>query len=112
MNPLALAQSAVSLLVLVLGLYAWKLTSSRSVAFNAVFGSAAMLFAAYLVQTGREPQLTVTMPVVAFALYAGRAIGFGIRSRKEPELRAPAVVLGIASAMPLVSAVFAYLRLK
>jgi hypothetical protein len=108
MNLVAIIHSTVSLLVLVFGLYAWKLTSSRSIAFNAVFGSAAMLFAAYFVQTGREAQLTVTIPFVVFSLYGGRALGLGYRSLKEKELKLPACVLGVASLFPLAASFYSY----
>jgi Na+-transporting NADH:ubiquinone oxidoreductase subunit NqrB len=94
MHPLAIAYSVISLLTLLFGLAAWWLTSSRSVAFLAFFGSACLLFAAHYVQTGTDIQLTYFVPFIVFALFGGRAIGLAYRSLAEKPLRLPSLLLG------------------
>jgi len=105
MHILAIAHTVLSLLTLLLGLAAWRLTSSRSVLFLSFFGSACLLFSAHFVQTGQEVQLTYFIPFMVFALFAGRALGLGYRSRKEEILRRPSLLLGIAALLALGASV-------
>jgi peptidoglycan/LPS O-acetylase OafA/YrhL len=104
MQFLAISHSAVSLATLVMGLFAWRLTSSRSVVFNTVLGSAGLLLAAYLVQSHQSMELSYIIPFLVFALFGGRAIGLGWRSRKEQDLRSAATLLGAVSIICLTLA--------
>lgn len=110
MHILAISHSVISLLTLLAGLAAWRLTSSRSVLFLSFFGSACLLFSAHFVQTGQEVQLTYFIPFMVFALFAGRAIGLGYRSRKEEILRSPALFLGAAALLSLGTAVVTFVN--
>ena len=108
MHALAIAHSLISLLILLAGLAAWRFTSSRSVMFLSFFGSVCLLFSARFVQTGQQVQLTYFIPFMVFALFAGRAIGLGYRSRTEAELRTPSLLLGGASLLALGASVAAF----
>jgi len=110
MHALPIVHSIASLLTLIIGLFAWRLTSSRSVIFLAFFGSAALLFSASLVQSGKEAELTFIIPFLVFALFSGRAIGFGVRSREEIELRMPGILLASISLVALGVAVATFIN--
>lgn len=109
MHALAIAHAIISLLTLLAGLAAWRLTSSRSVMFLAFFGSACLLFSAHFVLTGQQTQLTYFIPFMVFALFAGRAIGLGYRSRTEALLRLPSLFLGGAALLALGASLAAFL---
>lgn len=104
MSLLVIGHSAASLITLILGVFAWRLTSSRSVVFNTLLSSAGLLFAGHFVETQQNIQLSYVIPFLVFALFAGRAIGFGWRSRAEQELRIPAALLGAVSVLCLTLA--------
>ncbi len=108
MRYLAITSSFASLFTLFVGLYAWRLTNSRSVAFNTLLSAAGLLLAAGLAESQRQPELSCAIPFMVFALFAGRAIGFGYRSRKETELRLPAMLLGAVSIVALMQAALAF----
>jgi hypothetical protein len=110
MTSLAIAYSVISFLTLVAGLAAWWYTSSRSVAFLSFFGSVAILFSAYFVQTHTQEQLTYFIPFMIFALFSGRAIGLGYRSRADKPLRMPSALLGLASLLALGAAVAGFVN--
>ncbi|XHR28975.1 MAG: hypothetical protein ACFUZC_00105 [Chthoniobacteraceae bacterium] len=110
MNSLAIVYSVISLLILAAGLAAWYYTSSRSVAFLSFFGSIAILFSAYFIQTHTQEQLTYFIPFMIFALFAGRAIGIGYRSVKDAPLRVPSVLLGVASLLALGAAIAGFVN--
>jgi hypothetical protein len=101
MNTPVLLLSAISLGTLVLGLLAWRLTSSKPLILNVVFTSAAFLIAAYGIATQQPGPLTVIMPFLVTMLLAGRALGIYWRTfyRGESDLRAPAHLLGGAVAI-------------
>jgi hypothetical protein len=105
MLPLAIAYSVISLLTLIAGLFAWRYTSSRSIAFLSFFGSGCLLFSAYFVQTGTQGDLRYVIPFVVFALFGGRALGLGYRSLKDKPLRLPSALLGTASLLALGAAI-------
>ena len=109
MHTLAIAHSVFSFLTLVLGLAAWLNTSSRSVAFNTLLGSSGLLFSAYLLQTGTDPQLAYIIPFLVFAIFGGRAIGLALRSRAETALRVPSALLGAVSVLALIASGAAFL---
>jgi hypothetical protein len=98
MSPIIIILSAVSLAILVLGLVAWRLTSSRSVIFNTLLCSAGMLFAAYFAATKQNLQLTYIIPFFVAMAFAGRGGALWWRARRgETELQTPASILfGIA----------------
>ena len=110
MQTLPIVHIAISLLILLSGLAAWRLTSSRSVMFLSFFGSVCLLFSAHFLQAGQEVQLTFFIPFMVFALFAGRAIGLGYRSRKEEVLRYPSILLGSAALLALGAAVAAFVN--
>ena len=111
MTPLAIAYSAISLLVLIIGLFAWRETSSRSIAFLSLFGSGALLFAAYFVQTSTQGDLRFVIPFIVFARLGGRAMGLGYRSFKDRLLRLPSVLLGSASLLSLAAAIAGFVKI-
>lgn len=111
MTSLAIAYSIISLLVLIIGLFAWRGTSSRSIAFLSLFGSAALLFAAYFVQTGTQGDLRFVIPFIVFALLGGRALGLGYRSFKDELLRLPSILLGGASLLSLGVAIVGFVKI-
>jgi hypothetical protein len=104
MNSTALVLIAVSLAVLVLSFLAWRLTTSRSIIFNGLLGSVAILLAAYFASTrdARNLQLTFMIPLVISMAFDGRAIGLFMRIKNEPELKTPAFLLLAAGAVAMV----------
>ena len=112
MNFTAIILLAASLAVLVLAFLAWRLTSSRSIIFNGLLGSIAILLAAYFAATHdvRNQQLTYMIPLVISMAFDGRAIGLLMRVKNEPELKKPAILLlaaGAASMLGFVAALLA-----
>jgi hypothetical protein len=94
---------AVSLALLGIGFWLWRLTSNRTVIMNTMFGSMGMLFAAHHALARVETQWAVILPFFATMLYGGRAVGTWWRSRREPELVRPAQALWAATALALVA---------
>lgn len=101
----------VSLALLGLGLYGWRLTSSRGLLMNGVFGSLSLLYAAYEALARHKPEWTFVLPFFATMLFGGRAAGLWWRGRKEAELQLPARVVGTGAALALLATVMAYLSL-
>lgn len=101
---------AVSLGTLALGVEAWRLTSSRSVIFNTLLGSAGLLFASYFFATGQNLPLSYVLPFFVAMIFAGRAGGLWWRGReKEHELQRPAVIMFVIAALALGAASAAYI---
>ena len=102
----------VSFSTLVLGLFAWRLTSSRPLILNMLFGSFAFLIAAYAIATRNPGQLTVIIPFFASMLLAGRAGGTYWRAffRGEKELRLPSHFVGIAAVLCVLGTVVAFMN--
>lgn len=113
MNPVVVLLICISFVALALGFYAWKLTSSRSIIFNALLGSFGLLLAAYLIASkiptdNPKHNATFIIPFFVAMLFLGRGGGLWWRSReKEPELRLVAVLLLLSGVLPLVGAIAA-----
>jgi len=82
----------VSFAILVATFFIWRDTSSRPSLFNGIFASLALLIASHLVETHTNPDLAVSLPILAGMLVFGRGIGTWLRCRKEPELKSPATL--------------------
>ena len=108
MNSSSIFLIVASLLVLLLGVYAWRLTSSKSTLLNLLLSSAFLLFAGYYVAGGRSSDMNWLPSFLATMLCAGRALGFMIRSRKEAELKQPALAVCAAAAIALIGTVVAF----
>jgi peptidoglycan/LPS O-acetylase OafA/YrhL len=102
MNSLTITLVVISLAVLVLGAWLYRLTGSRKVMINVFAGSTMLLFAAYQATAQRQPEMTTILPFFATMLFAGRAMGWWWRTRKEEELRQPAQVLTALAALSLI----------
>ena len=112
MNSSVILLSGISLGTLILGLFAWRLTSSKPLIVNILFASAAFLITAYGIAIKHPGQLTFVMPLLAAMLLAGRAMGTYWRTfiRKERELSVPAHLLGSAAAICIFGTYVAFLN--
>ena len=101
MNTTVFLLSGISLTTLLLGLFTWRLTSSKPIIFYSIFASVAFLLTAYGIATKQAGQLTFIMPFLVTMLLAGRALGVYWRTffKGESELRMPAHLLGGAVAI-------------
>ena len=105
--------AAVSLATLLLGLNAWRLTSSRPLILNVLFASAAFLITAYGIASKQSSNLVFVMPFLVTMLLAGRALGFYWRIffQGQREWRAAGHLLGSASVLCLAGSYVAFLNL-
>lgn len=101
----------ISLAVLLLGCYLWRLTSSRSTLLNTIFGSTCMLLAAYHIAAHQRMEWAIVLPFFTTMLFGGRAVGTWWRSRKDADLRLPAHIMTGVTALSLTATVSAYLAL-
>ncbi len=114
MNSVIILLICISFATLALGFYAWKLTSSRSIIFNALIGSFGLMLAAYLIAQKipvSEPkhQATFVIPFFVTMLFLGRGVGLWWRSReKDPELRRVAVLLLVMGVLSLAGTIAAF----
>lgn len=110
MNPIVVLLLISSLGVLVLSLLAWRLTSSRSIVFNGLFGAMATLFSAYVLVSHdqRNMFLVYVIPLFVGMAFIGRSIGLLVRIKKEPQLKLPAYYLLGGGSLSLVVSIFAY----
>ena len=112
MNPSTLLLSFISLGTLLLGLFAWRLTSSKPLILNVLFASAAFLITAYGVAIRHPGPLTFVMPFLVTMLLAGRALGIYWRTffKGEHDLSVPAHLMGSAAAICVVGTYVAFLN--
>jgi hypothetical protein len=111
MANLQLIFLADSLAVLALGVYAWRLTSSRGVMLNTMLGTLGLLMAAAQAGHPAASASMVMIPFLVTMLFGGRAIGTWWRSRREKELRLPAQLMGAVAALALGATISAYATL-
>ena len=113
MNSSVILLSAISFATLLLGLCAWRLTSSKPLILNAAFASAAFLISAYGIASKQPGQLIFVMQFLVTMLLAGRAMGIYWRGffKGERELRAPGHLIGSAVAICLLGTYVAFLNL-
>ncbi len=111
MTPITLLLIVVSIAVLLLGCYVWRLTSSRSLLLNTIFGSTCMLLAAYHAASHHKVEWAIMLPFFTTMLFGGRAMGIWWRSRKETDLRFPAQLITGVAALSLTATISAYLAL-
>ena len=114
MNFIAILLIVVSLVVLLLSFLSWRLISSKSVIFNGILGSAALLFAANFAAShdARNLPLTYIIPFVVSMAFVGRGIGLTMRVKREAELKLPSYYLYAAGAVSLAGAAFAYMAFR
>ena len=111
-NPLAILLLSSSLLVLVLGFFAWRLTSSRPMLGSVVFGSFGFLLAAYYAVSHRNSQMIFIIPFFVTMIFGGRALAIFTRSlRGERELRLPSTLLIGTTTVSVAASVAAYLSI-
>ena len=113
MNASVIFLSTVSLGTLLLGLYAWRLTSSRPLILNVLFASTAFLITAYGVASKQSSDLIFVMPFLVTMLLAGRTLGlyWRIFRQGEHQWSVPGHLLGSASVMCLAGTYVAFLNL-
>jgi len=112
MNPTTILLITISLAVLLLGCYLWRLTSSRSMFLNTLFGSTCMLLAAYHCATHHKMEWAIMLPFFTTMLFGGRAMGTWWRSRKEENLRLPAQLMTGVAALSLTATISAYMAFQ
>ena len=108
MNAISTLLYCSSFLVLVVGVYAWQLTSSRPLLINVILSSVFLLVGAYTHFHQQSPQLATILPFFGAMLLGGRAIGLIWRSRKETDLRWPGLLVAGLTAICMTGAVSAY----
>jgi len=111
MTPTVILLLAISLAVLLLGGYLWRITSSRSIFLNTMFGSTCMLLAAYHAASHEKVEWAIMLPFFTTMLFGGRAMGTWWRSRKDADLRLPAQLMTGVAALSLTATISAYLSL-
>jgi len=104
--------SLVSFSTLLLGIFAWQLTSSRPLIVNMLFGSASFLIGAYGLAIKHPGGLSFVIPFLAAMLLAGRALGTYWRAffKGESALRVPSHLIGVAAALSVAGAVVAFVN--
>lgn len=110
MNTTCIFLLIASLATLVFGCLAWRSTSSRQLFVSTLFGTFGLLLAAYDVCNHRM-EMAFTIALFIAMLFAGRGLAFFWRSRKEPELGAPAMMLSGVAIITAFGAVNAFLNL-
>ena len=98
--PLAVA----AVTTLLLGFQAWRLTSSKAIRLNTFIGTLALGYAAYW---AGKPSGSQTAAIIAFfvaMIFGGRALGFVVRSRRDPDLRLPSTLLFTVAGTSLLAA--------
>jgi hypothetical protein len=112
MNTSVILLSCISFGTLLLGLFAWQLTSSKPLILNILFASAAFLISAYGISIKHPGQLTFVMPFLVTMLIAGRALGIYWRTffKGEHDLSVPAHLMGSATAICVVGTYVAFLN--
>lgn len=106
MPPVTIFLIVVSFAVLVLGLIAWRLTSSRSVMFNTLLSSTGLLFAGYFAAAATNVQLSYIIPFLIGMAFGGRGAALWWRGRRgEKELALPATILIAVGVLALGAAV-------
>jgi hypothetical protein len=112
MNSLSILLSASSLVVLVLGFFAWHQTSSRSMLGSVIFGTVGFMLAAFYAASNRNTQMIFVFPFFITMILGGRGIAIFIRSlRGEKELRLPSTLLLGATMVSVVATISAYLSI-
>jgi len=111
MNSITILLLVISVAVLLLGCYLWRLTSSRSIFLNTLFGSNCMLLAAYHAASHDKMEWAIMLPFFTTMLFGGRAVGTWWRSRKEADLRLPAQLMTGVAGLSLTATISAYLAL-
>ncbi len=108
MNYLTLTLAVASLIVLISGVYVWRLTSSKPTLINILMASAFLLLSAYSATDTRQKDFGWALAFFAAMLCTGRAGAFLWRCKKEPELTVPAYVMSGISLVTIISTVLAY----
>ncbi len=111
MTPTVLFLLFISLAVLLLGTWLWRITSNRSIFLHTMFGTICMMLAAYHAAARHGLEWAIILPFFTTMLFAGRAIGTGWRSRRQNELRLPAQLMAAVAALALTATLAAYATL-
>ncbi len=99
---------ASSLIVLVFGFYAWRLTSSRPLIINILLSSAFLLISAYAMTDKSKHDFGFMLAFFATMLCGGRAVAYLWRSRKETELWLPGLCVSAVTVAALIGTIAAY----
>lgn len=108
MNHFSLFLISCSLANLLLALFAWRLTNSKPTLLNLLMSSAFLLFAGYFTASGKQGDMTWVPSFLATMLCGGRAIGFLLRYKKEPQIRTPAMLVLCAALISVAGTMAAY----
>ena len=111
MTPTVILLLVISIAVLLLGCYLWRITSSRSIFLNTMFGSTCMLLATYHAASHQRMEWAIMLPFFTTMLFGGRAMGTWWRSRQDSDLRLPAQLMTGVAALSLTATISAYLAL-
>ena len=113
MNSSSILLVSISFATLLLGLYAWRLTSSKPLILNMLFASAGFLISAYAIAMKQPTQMAFLMPFFVTMLLLGRAGGIYWRTlvRGEKELSLPSHLVGAAALISVVGTFVAYANL-
>ena len=108
MPTVSIVLSIVSLLTLVLGILAWRLTTSRPLLINVLLSTAFTLIRAYAATNRQRPEFAYILPFFSAMLCGGKALGYLWRSRKESELLTPGSLLAFVGLACAGGAFFAF----
>jgi len=111
MSPTVILLLVISVAVLLLGGYLWRITSSRSIFLNTMFGSTCMLLAAYHAANHQKMEWAIMLPFFTTMLFGGRAMGTWWRSRKDADMVLPAQLMTGVAGLSLTATISAYLSL-
>ncbi|MEO7931930.1 MAG: TMEM14 family protein [Chthoniobacterales bacterium] len=108
MNSITIVLAVASLIVLVAGLYVWRLTTSKPTLLNILISSAFLLLSSYSMTDVHQKDFGFALAFFAAMLCTGRAGAFLWRSKKEPELTMPAYYMSGISLVTIISTILAY----
>lgn len=108
MNSVTCLLLFISLAILLLGGWLWRLTSSRSTLINTLFGTVCLMLAAYHCASRQQMEWAIMLPFFTTMLFVGRAAGTWWRSRKETDLLLPARLLAVVAGLAFTATVSAY----
>lgn len=108
--PKIVGSLAAAIALLVLGAWTYQLTSRKGMIITTFFGSFGLLFAAHQLHVTPANDWPVILPFFSAMVFGGRGCAMWWRSRKEKELRLPALLLLIGTCAALVATFAAILN--
>jgi uncharacterized membrane protein (UPF0136 family) len=100
MNAVFSLLAVTSLGAFLLTFFCWQLTSSRPAVISLLISGVLLFFAAYLVFRGDNTGIASILSFFSSMVSGGRALGYLLRHRQEPQLFIPGMLLaaiGLAS---------------